>query len=491
MSSAFPPRFGPLVALFAGALLLSSSSRAASAAGARPNIVVIIADQFVVRGMSAAGNAHVRTPAIDSLAATGTRFEKSYCTYPVCTPARASWITSRMPHELGILSNQINPGIPDNVPTLGDTFRRAGYRTAWAGKWHIPAPYPGFLTGDRAKIPGFDVVPLEGPGHRANTSIGPGMGSDPATAKAALKFLAEPHERPYLLVVSFLNPHDICEYPREPNHYPKPPSADADLPPLPENFRATVNEPSVIAEDRARTLRPGSDLAGWGDRQWREYRWMYNHLTGVVDELIGQVLGALRKTADADNTLIIFTSDHGEMGGSHQLKTKLYMYEESVAVPLIVCPPARSSGSFVPGVDRSHLVSGLDVFPTLCDFAGVPIPAGLAGASVRPLVEARGGDSVRPWRNHLVSEVNGGNDSRMLRTARFKYVVYAQGTAREQFFDLETDPGETKNLIADPALAGEAARHRQLLAEWQRETKDEFGTATTGDAKSVRRRKAK
>lgn len=474
-----------------GLIAAPSSGATAGAPGERPNILLVTVDQFVVQGLSAAGNKYVRTPAIDSIAAGGMRFEKSYCTYPVCTPARASWVTSRMPHELGILSNQINPGIPDNIPTLGDTFRQAGYRTAWAGKWHIPAPYPGFLTGERAKIPGFDVLPMEGPAHRSNPDVGPGTGSDPTTAKAALKFLGERHDRPFMLVVSFLNPHDICEYPREPQHYAKPPTADAALPPLPANFNAMAGEPSVIADDRARTMKPGSELAGWSDLQWRQYRWTYNHLTEIVDGLIGQVLAALRNSPYADNTMIIFTADHGEMGGSHHLKTKLYMYEESVAVPFIVTPARRDAGGFLSGVNRTHLVSGLDVFPTLCDFAGVPIPDKLGGLSVRPLVESRSAGAPPRWRDHLVAEINGGNDCRMVRTTRFKYVVYAQGTAREQFFDLEADAGETKNLIGDATLAPEIARHRQLLATWSRETKDEFGTATTRDEKSVRRRKAK
>lgn len=472
------------------AVLPAFGAVAANGAVRPPNVLVIIADQFVVRGMSAAGNPYVRTPALDSLAATGMRFEKSYCTYPVCTPARASWVTSRMPHELGILSNQINPGIPNDIPTLGDIFRTAGYRTAWAGKWHIPAPYPGFLSGDRAKIPGFDVLPLEGPAHRSVPNTGPGTGSDPTTTKAALKFLAEPQEKPFMLVVSLLNPHDICEYPREPNNYPKPPTDERDLPPLPANFKATANEPSVLADDRARTLRPGSELASWGEREWRQYRWIYNHLTGVVDAHIGQVLAALRNSPHRDDTLIVFTSDHGEMGGSHQLKTKLYMYEESVAVPLIICPPRRAAANFKSGVDQSHLVSGLDLFPTLCDFAGIAIPPQLTGASVRPLVESPATAASLRWRDHVIAEVNGGNDARMVRTGRYKYVVYAQGQAREQFFDLEKDPGEATNLIADPAFQAEVERHRQLLANWSRETKDAFGTATTGDGKSVRRRKA-
>lgn len=471
--------------------VIGSPLAAAPGLSRPPNVLVIIADQFVVRGLGAAGNPRVRTPALDSLAASGMRFEKSYCTYPVCTPARASWVTSRMPHELGILSNQINPGIPEDIPTLGDVFRQAGYRTAWAGKWHIPAPYPGFLAGERARIPGFDALPLDGPGHRSNPDVGPGMGTDPITTKAALKFLAEPQERPFLLVVSLLNPHDICEYPRKPDNYPRPPTDERELPPLPANFHSLADEPSVLADDRARTQAPGSELAHWGERQWREYLWVYHHLIGVADQHIGQVLAALRQSPHAEDTLIVFTSDHGEMGGSHQLKTKLYLYEESVAVPLILCPPCRAAASFTAGVNRTHLVSGLDLFPTLCDFAAIPIPAGLSGRSVRPLVESPSSAAALPWRDHVIAEVNGGLDARMVRTTRYKYVVYATGQAREQFFDLETDPGETRNLITSTESGPEIERHRQLLAQWSRDTKDQFGTATTGDGPSPRRRKAK
>ncbi len=113
-----------------------------------------------------------------------------------------------MAHEFGILSNQVCPGISDDVPNMGGLFRQAGSRTAWEGKGHVPIPYPGFMTGARATITGFDVLPLEGPPHRSIPNTGPGTGSDPAAVKAALKFLAQPQDRPFLLVLSLLNPHE-------------------------------------------------------------------------------------------------------------------------------------------------------------------------------------------------------------------------------------------------------------------------------------------
>ena len=248
-----------LIFLAAPAISTVCAADAASS-GRKPNILFIITDQQYIDVMSAAGNPYLKTPAMDSLAARGVRFERSYCTYPVCTPARASLVTSRMPHEMGILSNRVCPGIPEDIPNMGGLFRAAGYRTAWAGKWHVPAPYPGFMTGPRATIPGFDVLPLEGPTHRSIPNTGPGMGSDPTTTKATLKFLAQPQDRPFLLVFSLLNPHDICEYPREPDNYPSPP-ATAELPPLPANFHAIQNEPSLLAAVRQRQKKSEDELS--------------------------------------------------------------------------------------------------------------------------------------------------------------------------------------------------------------------------------------
>ncbi|TWU40621.1 sulfatase family protein [Novipirellula artificiosorum] len=458
-----------LVAALVATTAFSRTCAAEETSVVQPNILFIITDQQYIEAMSAAGNPYVKTPAMDSLAARGMRFTKSYCTYPVCTPSRASLVTSLMPHEMGILSNNICPGIPQDIPNMGDLFRKAGYRTAWAGKWHVPAPYPGFMTGPRSGIPGFDVLKLDGPVHRSIPSTGPGMGSDPTTTKATLDFLDQPQDRPFLLVCSLLNPHDICEYPREPDNYPAPPAASK-LPPLPANFEAIQNEPSLLAAVRQRQQKAKVGTRRDTEIQWREYRWAYYHLTEVVDSLISQVLKKLDQSPYADNTLIIFTSDHGEMAGSHQLRTKSYMYEEATAVPLIVCPPIKTSAA----VDKQHLVSGLDILPTMCDYAGISIPESFEGVSLRPLLENTKTGRQDAWRDYLVLEINDRTEVRMVRSDRYKYIVYAKGEIREQLFDLESDPGETSNLAQNPERKEIIETHRNMLRQWIHQTKDTF-----------------
>lgn len=434
---------------------------------AKPNILLIITDQQYSRDIGAAGNPHVKTPAMDSLAARGMRFEASYCTYPLCSPARASLETSRMPHQLNIFNNGAT--IPENVQTIGEILRKSGYRTAWAGKWHLPVSYPGFGEA-KSKPRGFDVLPLEGPKHRSNPAVGPGTGSDPATVQAAVKFLSETNAQPFLLTVSLLNPHDICDYPQAPEKYPKPGPGDT-LPPLPRNFSAITNEPSLLQQDRERKTKGDSAFAKYGPKEWQVYRWVYYRLIERVDAHITTVLQALEKSGQKENTLVIFTSDHGEMGGAHQLATKMQMYEEAINVPLIVCPPGASYRRLV---NTTNLVSGLDVLPTVCDYAGIAARSSFQGSSLRPLVEQRSRRARVPWREHVVVEMGDSNYVRMIRSDRFKYIVYSSGEAPEMFFDLSLDPHETRNLAQDPAFKNEIESLRGVLKAWIADTKDKF-----------------
>jgi arylsulfatase A-like enzyme len=228
-------------------------------------------------------------------------------------------------------------------------------------------------------------------------------------------------------------------------------------PPLPENYAIPQGEPEdILAADR-RSFRTHA-RNDWTDEQWRLHRWAYARLTEVVDGQIGGVLAALRETGLDKNTLVIFVSDHGDMDASHHLEHKSVLYDESSRVPFLV----SWKGVTQPGlVDKEHLVStGLDLTPTLCDFAGIPIPESLKGRSVRALAEGR---TPPAWRETLVTE-NG--ESRMLRSARYKYVVYATGARREMLTDMTNDPGEMKNLAPDPAFAPVLEEHRRLLKEW-------------------------
>ncbi len=449
-----------ILALFTG----TSLAIADKPATATPrNMLLIITDQQTVGALSCAGNPYVKTPNLDRLAARGVRFEKSYCTFPLCSPSRGSLFTSRTPHELGIYGNKDSELSEREVKgkTMGEVFKAAGYETAYAGKWHLRVPFPSFKG---QQIPGFTMLPLAGrdPGAIDQAKQGKGLTVDPNTADAAIKFLRQPHKKPFLLVASLLNPHDICEYPENPENpafRSLLPDDRAKLSPERPNLRDTEKLPSA--------LQPAVSQKGvWTEQQWREYLWVYYRLCEISDSEAGRVLDALDQSRLTDNTVVVFTSDHGEMMGSHQMIHKQKLYEESVAVPLFVVPPGGKAR-----VDDQHLVSGLDVMPTLLDYAGIAGPASLQGKSLRPLVEGK----ELPWREFVVSEVNGFGEARMVRTARYKYIVFAEGENREQLFDLEKDPGELKNLIADPALTTEVERHRRLLEQWRKETHDEIG----------------
>ena len=427
-------------------------------AAAPRNVLLIITDQQTIGALSCAGNPHVKTPNLDRLAARSVRFEKSYCTYPLCCPSRASLFTSRTPHELGIYANADAELSKKNVPTMGELFQAAGYQTAYAGKWHVQVPFPAFKS---KTMPGFDVLPLAGRDPHAvdKDKEGKGLTVDSNTADAAITFLRQPHNKPFLLVASILNPHDICEYPECEALRKLLPGDATKLPPMRPNLRDPGKVPSALAKIIARR-------ADRTDQQWREYLWVYYRLVEIADAEAGRILAALDQAKLTESTVVVFTSDHGEMMGSHGLTTKQKLYEEAAAVPLFVALPGVT-----PRVDKQHLVSGLDVLPTLLDIAGIAAPGSLQGKSLRPLVE---GKSV-PWREFVVSEVNGYTEARMVRTARYKYIVYAQGDDREQLFDMENDPNELRNLIADPASAGEAAQHRRLLEQWRKETHDVSG----------------
>ena len=173
----------------------------------------------------------------------------------------------------------------------------------------------------------------------------------------------------------------------------------------------------------------------------------------AIQSRIGVVLQTLRETGLDQNTIVVFTSDHGDMDGAHLRIHKSCFYEESARVPFIIAGPGIKSG-----VDRQHLVSAsFDLIPTICDFANVKVPTGLAGYSVKPLAL---GNSESDWREAVYSENGRG---RMVRTARFKYCWYKTGQPCDMLIDMQNDPGEMVNLVGDPKYASIVAKHRELI----------------------------
>lgn len=419
------------------------------------NVVFIFTDQQSRDMMSCAGNGDLHTPALDALAARGTRFDRAYCAQPLCVPSRGAMFTGMYPHEFGVTANDDVAENSAVAPAwLACTLRDAGLRTTYIGKWHLP------IAIDDARTHGFEQV-IE--------SLDAGI---PDIFRANLQ-----NEAPFFTVVSLTNPHDICAMPFKSNRrlangpLHGPPPLDA-CPALPPNFNPAEDEPEVL-----RAIRQTQPSADWSDNDWRVYRWAYARLTERVDVEIGKVLDAIEASGAARDTVVIFSSDHGEGAGSHRWVKKNALYDESAGVPLIVADPRNSRRG---DVDDSHLIgTGLDLFPTICDYAGVAAPSHLRGRALRPLCD----NPNTPWRDHLVVEtrMSAQPDSatgRAMHTERHKYTAYSRGAHREILIDLKADPHETHNLAAAPEHQDVLAQHRAALGAWCELTNDTTWTTT-------------
>ena len=224
-------------------------------------------------------------------------------------------------------------------------------------------------------------------------------------------------------------------------------------PPLPSNFEPQEGEPEAIANLLAKRPFRKKAREEWGERPWRMHRWAYARLTERVDREIGKVLDALDNGPHADQTVVVFTSDHGDMDASHRMEHKTAFYEEAARVPLIVRRPGEPDTG---RVDDTHLISnGLDFVPTFCDYLGIEPPAEREGRSFRPLDETGRPAASRPWIK-IESEIG-----RCVVSATHKYARYDRGERAEQLVDLVNDPGELRNAVDDAAQRDALARHRR------------------------------
>jgi len=426
----------------------------------RPNILYLFTDQQHAGVMSCAGSLDVSTPAMDSIAAQGLRFNRAYCTHPICTPSRASMWTGRYPHEVGVDAN--GQGIDERFRSmeLGTLFSAAGYDCVYGGKWHVP-------TGHRID---------DGHGFRCLAPMG-----DPGLTDACVEYLRQaPDDKPFLLVASFDNPHNICEYARNQGlpWGPVPDPALADCPTLPPNHGIPPFEPQALRvyQSFGPQWYPMKDAS---PEEWRRYRHAYCRMVERVDAQIGRVLEALREAGLEENTLVVFSSDHGDGYGEHQWNQKSVLYEASVRIPLLV----QWKGTLPAGGVSDALVSnGLDLLPTLCDLGDVAAPDDLAGRSLRPLLES---GTPAGWRDHLVVETlldhsrgtSFETHGRAVVSQRYKYALYNWGRNREQLFDLDSDPGEMSTLADSRRHAETLEHHRRLLLDWCAATGDRFANA--------------
>jgi arylsulfatase A-like enzyme len=420
---------------------------------ARPNILLIITDQQFADVMGCAGCRGIETPGMDSLAKQGVRFTHAYVNYPVCLPERYSMFTGRLPCTRRLADSEHKPRIS-------------------LGKWHIQEQ-----TFDRedAAYHGFDL----------NTG-----GRDLEMTDAAIQFLSQADSKPFFAVVSYYNPHDICEWGRKKAGRTKDitmHNGDVDTnpaldlcPPLPDNYEINQDEAEAVQVRRTLSSKgvPNAQqmAMAFSKEDWRQYRWAYHRLVELVDKQIARLLGSLKENGLADNTVVIFTSDHGDGYAAHRWHQKSVLYEESCRVPFIVCWP----GGPRQGETDNRLISvGIDLMPTISDIVGARMPPGpYYGKSALPFVLDQ--DSPAPIHEYVVSEAEVSKgpkvsyDGRSLRTAAYKYHVWSRGENREQLFDMINDPGETRNLAGLPEYAGQLRKHRNLFAEWLDKTDDTY-----------------
>ncbi len=422
----------------------------------RPNILFIITDQQYAGAMSCAGNPDVYTPNMDSLAATGVRFTRAYCTFPLCGPQRASFMTGLFSHQNGAISNN-TPIKPEyKGRTLGNLLANAGYDCALSGKWHVPGTTP--------EESGLEVI----------------CGSrDDEVPLRAIEFMQRDRDNPFFLFASFLNPHDICQVARNqplPQGPVPEPATVEECPNLPANFAIPPYAPDILQMLRQANRRVYSTIE-YTEDDWRRLRFYYYRLCEKVDAEIGVLLNGLRDLGREEETYIIFTSDHGDGHGAHNWNQKTSLYEEVINVPFIISHKGITRAG---SVDNTHLVSlGLDLLSTLCDVGGASVPDGLEGLSLRPLAE---GNAPDEWRRELVVETimdigagpGGGGASRAVLTDRYKYSAYPMGRYREQLVDLQADPGEMVNLAVNARFKDELDDHRRRLRAWCEKTEDEF-----------------
>jgi arylsulfatase A-like enzyme len=438
----------------------------------RPNVVLLMTDQQSISALSAAGSPYLRTPHFDRLAAQGTRFTNSWCASPVCSPSRSAIVSGCYPTRTGVLYNG-DPFKPE-VPCVGEIFEAAGYETAWAGKWHLPGPFPGAYTDSpkphRAR--GFEFLPFK---MQRQSEVAFGDFTDDPIARAAADFLRRPHSKPFLLAVSIHNPHDICYWVMDklpPNHPARAEFGVASdkLPPLPGNHLPGPQEPEFIGMCRRRDHygEENTYTPKWDELRWRRYLYGYYRMTERADASLGLVLEALRSQGLDDNTIVILTSDHGEGMAAHRWVVKLMLWQEVVSVPMIWRWPGKIPAD---RVDKRSLVSGIDIVPTLCDLAEVQPPQVQHGDSLTPAL--RGGRTLK--RESLFAQLapdtkDHSLQGRAIRTERYKYIRFSTGDNPELFHDLEADPGETRNLVKDPSQATRLRKHRQMLDHWTKKT---------------------
>jgi arylsulfatase A-like enzyme len=483
---------GTLVSVIVVCATLSFASRADAAQ--RPNVLFIISDDLN-NFVGCYGDERAKTPNIDRLAARGVRFDRAYCQYPLCGPSRNSMLTGLYPNSNGILRNAqiFRQTIPSHI-SLPQAFRRDGYFAARIGKlYHYNVPKSVGTDGHddpgswelELNPAGCDRLQEEGdiftltPGQFGGTlswyasprgDLKHTDGMIATEAEWVLERCARQTDRPFFLAVGFFRPHTPYVAPNTYFElYPE------DQMPLPKPFQ--YDQPGV---PRAALMSYKREQDKLTDELRRQCLQAYYASITFMDAQVGRVLDALDRLELSDNTVIVFTSDHGYHMGEHGLFQKMSLFEESARVPLVIAAPGAAQGKA-----SGAPVGLIDLYPTLAELCGVETPDNLQGQSLAPMLNdptaagrgwslsqvGRGGGRLRPTISEDLGAEGRGFFGYSLRTPRWRYTEWDGGAEGRQLYDHDDDPKESANLVDDP---GHAEIVNQLSARLREAVKSTF-----------------
>lgn len=412
-----------------------------------PNVIFIFADQLGSTYMGCYGHPQVRTPNLDAFARTGVRYETAYTVAPLCTPFRGTLFTGRYPCQTGIFRN--SQGIGPGETTLAALYNEAGYATAYVGKWHLADQprqiwVPPESRGDFTDFVGWDC----GHARHLNQKYFDGDSPEELTLQGhetdALTDIAierlERHaagEAPFCLFVSYQAPHPYCE----------PPAAYLDL----YQGQPLATRPTVDPEARFRGY--GHDHSEvLAPREWTErYFGEITHL----DAAVGRLLQALDDLGRRDDTVIVFTSDHGDQGGSHGRFEKSVSYEEACRIPVLLAAPGIAGDRVMP-----DLFSSVDFLPTLLGLCGLPACPHAAGVDHSPRLR---GEAATPPRTSVIMQLA---DWACIRRGDSKLTLDLEGTTPQTLFDLSADPYEEYNRVSETDAQATAAPLAEEYRTW-------------------------
>ncbi len=445
----------------------------------RPNILLILTDQMRSTAMGCAGVENVHTPNLDRLAGEGVRFVNAVSNTPACTPARATLLTGKHVLTHGLVQNETSLGFDQR--TLAHALNDAGYRCGYVGKWHVDGRGRGAYIPPGPRRAGFDDFWA---GTECNHDYFAGYYYDDATAQPvwfdcyepdgqtdlAADYIARQAGRndPFCLVVSWSPPH--CPYRKAPrktlDRYP-PESIEL----LPNAVEATVQADETRSNPPP---RPADMTPAEHDARKRELlAGYYAHIT-AMDECVGRLLDALDAADLADDTLVVFTSDHGDMLFSQNRGWKCKPWRESVGIPMLM----RWDGRIPAGRTPRGPVSLVDLTPTLLSLAGADAPAGVEGADLSDYV--LGDDAAAPesaWINFPCMNALWNVPAwRGVVTATHTYAATREGDW--VCYDDVSDPFQMRDLVGDPDAAGVVGELRDLMREWLERTGDDFAPAS-------------